>query len=76
MEKKSDAIEFREPLGGRPLTFGRFIRSIRLGEEQSLKTFAIKLGVSRQTLSDIEQERRSVSVVRATAWAKKLGYAW
>jgi transcriptional regulator with XRE-family HTH domain len=76
MEKKSDAIESLEQLGGRPLTFGRFLRSIRLGEQQSLKTFASKLGVSRQTLSDIEQERRSVSVERAAAWAKKLGYAW
>jgi transcriptional regulator with XRE-family HTH domain len=76
MEKKSDAIESREQLGGGPLTFGRFIRSIRIGEEESLKTFATKLGVSRQTLSDIEQERRSVSVQRAAKWAKKLGYAW
>ncbi len=71
---KSAAVRFLEERSGGPLTFGRLLRSIRLGEEESLETFAAKLGVSRQNLSDIEQERRGVSVERAAAWADKLGY--
>lgn len=74
MAKKSDAMKFLEGVIGGPLTFGMLIRSIRMGEEESLETFAAKLGVSRQNLSDIEQNRRGVSVERAAEWAKTLGY--
>jgi transcriptional regulator with XRE-family HTH domain len=75
MAKKSDAMKFLEGVIGGPLTFGMLIRSIRQGEEESLETFASKLGVSRQNLSDIEQNRRNVSVERAANWATKLGYS-
>lgn len=75
MAKKSDAMKFLEGVIGGPLTFGALIRSIRQGEEESLETFASKLGVSRQNLSDIEQNRRGVSVERAAEWAVKLGYS-
>lgn len=75
MAKKSDAVEFLEGLAGGPLTFGRLVRSIRLGEEESLETFADKLGVSRTNLSDIEHGRRGVSVERAAEWAVTLGYS-
>jgi len=73
-KKKSEAVAFLEKLTGGPLTFGRLIRSIRLGEDESLATFAQKLGVSRQNLSDIEQGTRGVSVKRAAEWAELLGY--
>lgn len=75
MAKKSDAMKFLEGVIGGQLTFGALIRSIRQGEEESLETFASKLGVSRQNLSDIEQNRRGVSVERAAEWAVKLGYS-
>jgi transcriptional regulator with XRE-family HTH domain len=75
MAKKSDAMKFLEGVIGGPLTFGMLIRSIRQGEEESLETFASKLGVSRQNLSDIEQNRRGVSVERAAKWAATLGYS-
>ncbi len=74
MSNKSDAVEFLEKLGGGPLTFGRLVQSIRLGEEKSLEAFAAILGVSRSNLSDIEHGRRGVSLERAAAWADLLGY--
>jgi transcriptional regulator with XRE-family HTH domain len=74
MSKKSTAMQFLEDLTGGPLTFGRFVQSIRLGEEMSLEAFASQLGVSRTNLSDIEHGRRGVSVERAAHWAELLGY--
>ena len=68
-----EATAFLEQLVG-PLTFGGMLRSIRLGEDISLATFAKRLGISRTNLSDIELGRRGVSVERAAAWAKLLGY--
>lgn len=46
-----------EKLAGGPLTFGRLIQAIRLGEEESLASFAERLGVTRQNLRDIEAAR-------------------
>jgi transcriptional regulator with XRE-family HTH domain len=74
VSNKSDAVEFLEKLGGGPLTFGRLVQSIRLGEEKSLEAFAANLGVSRSNLSDIEHGRRGVSLERAAEWAELLGY--
>jgi len=59
---------------GRPLTFGALLRAIRLGEEETLEAFAARLGETKQHLSDLEHDRRGVSVERAAAWAKVLGY--
>jgi transcriptional regulator with XRE-family HTH domain len=70
-----DAGAFLEKLTGGPLTIGRAIRSIRLGEEASLDTFAKKLGISRARLCDIEKGRRGVSAARAAEWARALGRA-
>ena len=33
--KKSDAVQFLEKISGGPLTFGKMLRAIRLGEELS-----------------------------------------
>lgn len=73
-QKASDATRFLEKLAGGPLTLGRLLQSIRLGEELSLDTFASHLGVSRANLCDIEKGRRGVSAERAAEWATKLGY--
>lgn len=73
--RKSDAVRALEAVAGGPLTFGRMVEAIRLGEEESLGVFATKLGVSRTNLCDIEKGRRGVSVERAAAWAKLLGYS-
>ena len=60
--------------GGKPLTFGALLRAIRLGEGETLDAFAVRLGETKQHLSDIEHGRRGVSVERAAAWARTLGY--
>lgn len=73
--KKSDAVKFLEKKTGGPLTLGRFLRSIRLGEEATLKDFAKSLGISLQHLSDIENDRRVVSPERSAHFAVLLGYS-
>jgi transcriptional regulator with XRE-family HTH domain len=73
--KKSDAVQFLEKISGGPLTFGKMLRSIRLGEELSQSDFAEQLGVSKAHLCDIEKGRRIVGPARAWAWGKKLGYS-
>jgi plasmid maintenance system antidote protein VapI len=71
---KSAAVRALEAAAGGPLTFGRMLQAIRLGEEETLDSFARKLGISRAYLCDVEKGRRSVSVDRAAKWAKTLGY--
>jgi transcriptional regulator with XRE-family HTH domain len=68
-----DAVAYLERTTGK-LTLARYLRAIRLGEEQTLEEFAAILGVSKPHLSDVENGRRVVSVERAAAWAKLLGY--
>ena len=73
--KKSDAVKFLEKLAGGPLTFGRMIRAIRVGEELTQEAFAKRLGVSKAHLCDIEKGRRAVSPARAWKWGQELGYS-
>jgi len=55
-----------------PLTFGNTLESYRLGEEKSQKDFAKRLGITPQSLCDLEKGRRIPSVERAAKIAKKL----
>jgi plasmid maintenance system antidote protein VapI len=73
-KKKSAAIRALERAAGGPLTFGRMLQSIRVGDDVTLDAFARRLGVTRANLCDIEKGRRRVSVERAAQWAKILGY--
>ncbi|MBL7543371.1 MAG: helix-turn-helix transcriptional regulator [Bdellovibrionaceae bacterium] len=73
--KKSDAVKALEKMTGGPLTFGRLLRSIRMGEELTLKDFSKSLDISIQHLSDIENDRRVVSPERAAKFAGLLGYS-
>jgi len=72
---KSDALRFLEEISGGPLTFGRLLEAIRLGEEISQVTFAKKMRISRAHLCDIEKGRRYVTPERAAKFAKILGYS-
>lgn len=56
-----------------PLTFGNALESYRLAEEKSQKDFAKKLGITAQSLCDLEKGRRVPSIERAAKIAKKLG---
>ena len=55
------------------LTFGNALASYRIGKEKSQREFAIFLGISPQSLCDIEKERRIPSPSRAAKIAGKLG---
>jgi len=56
-----------------PLTFGNALASYRIGEEKSQREFAAFLGISPQSLCDMEKERRIPSPSRAAKIARKLG---
>jgi len=74
LPRKSAALQYLERRAGGPLTLGRMLEAIRLGDEISQVEFARKLGISRSHLCDIEHGRKSVSLTRAMKFAKTLGY--
>ncbi|APD50867.1 helix-turn-helix transcriptional regulator [Francisella hispaniensis] len=59
-------------LGGKP-TFGETIAAIRKCEDLTQVELAKKLGVSKQYLCDVENNRKSVSVDKAIKIAQALG---
>ena len=73
--KKSAAMRFLEDITGGPLSLGKFLQSIRLGEELSQVEFAGQLGISKSHLCDIEKGRKLVSPERAAIFAKILQYS-
>lgn len=73
MSTKSEARTYIENLVG-PLTMASLLLSLRDCHEMSQVDFAKKLGISKQTLCDIEKSRKAVSSARAARFAKKLGY--
>ncbi len=56
-----------------PITFGNALESFRLGEDITQKDFAKLLGITPQSLCDLEKCRRIPSPGRAAKIAKKLG---
>jgi transcriptional regulator with XRE-family HTH domain len=73
-ERHNDTITFLEELTGGKQTLGRLLSSIRKGEELTQEEFAKMLKISKQNLSDIENNRRPVSLSKAVDFASKLGY--
>jgi DNA-binding XRE family transcriptional regulator len=55
-----------------PLTFAILLKSYRLGEEMSQVEFSKLLGLSKQSLNDLENGRKSPSIRRAIGIAKKI----
>lgn len=55
------------------LTFGRLLKSHRLGEEMSQVQMAKLLKISKQSLNDLESGRTAPSIARASEVAKKTG---
>ena len=55
------------------LTFGRLLKSHRLGEEMSQVHMAKLLKISKQSLNDLESGRTIPSIARASEVAKKIG---
>ena len=70
---KSNTMKYLERVGGRPLSLGGLLESIRIGEEMSQTVFARKLDISPSHLCDIEKGRKVVGPKRAARFAKILG---
>jgi transcriptional regulator with XRE-family HTH domain len=73
--KKSTARTFLEEITGGPLTIADLLHAIRVGEEMSQAEFALRLGVSKSHICDIEKGRKSVSPMRALEFARILKYS-
>lgn len=56
-----------------PLTFGEALESYRLGEEISQADMAKRIGISSQSLCDIEKGRRIPTPKRAAKIAQLIG---
>lgn len=69
-----NAREYLEKQVG-PLSLGKTLRAIRLGEKESQTHFAKRLGISVQYLCDLEHDRKIVSAKKAKLFADKLGYS-
>lgn len=64
-KKKSAAHKFMEEVTGGPLTLSGLLHAIRVGEEMSQAEFALRLGISKSRVCDIEKGRKHVSPIRA-----------
>ena len=73
--KKSSTLHFLEGLTGGPVTFGKLLEAIRLGEDMNQPEFSKLLRISKSHLNDIEKGRKAVSPERAAKFAKVLGYS-
>ena len=73
--RKSPSRKFLEKLTGGPVTLGKLIEAIRLGEELSQAEFAKRLKISRSHLNDIEKGNKAVSPERAARFARLLRHS-
>lgn len=74
-ERQSKTERLLEKLSGGPLTIGKVLRAMRLGEEQTQAEFARLLKISRSHLNDIEKGNKAVSPERAARFAKILKHS-
>ena len=64
-----------DPLMADPAVFGAMIRAARTGLGLTIADAALSLGVSKQTLSDLERAEASVGLATALNVARQLGVA-
>ncbi len=62
-------------MSGQKFTLANLLASLREGDKKTQVEFAEILGVSKQFVSDLENNRRSISPKMAENFAKKLGYS-
>lgn len=74
-KRKSDASRFLSKLTGGPVSIGKLLEAIRLGEDMTQPQFSKILGISKSHLNDIEKGKKSLSPERAARFAKLLGYS-
>lgn len=76
ISKKTKAtLNFMDSLRDEPLTFGEYLRSIRMCDEISQAELARRMHMSRSHICDIENNRRAVSFEKAAEFARILGYS-
>lgn len=75
MNTKNNLQHLLQKATGGPVSIGKLIEAIRLGEELTQLTFAKKLKISKSHLNDIEKGRKAVSPERAAKFAKILKYS-
>ncbi|WP_413581997.1 helix-turn-helix transcriptional regulator [Bdellovibrio sp. HCB288] len=68
--KRLGLVEIEKQFG--PLTFGRLLKSHRLGEELTQVEMAKQLKMSKQSLNDLEHGRKIPSIRRAIEIARKI----
>lgn len=68
--KKVGLVEIEKQFGA--LTFGRLLKSHRLGEELTQVEMAKLLKMSKQSLNDLEHGRKVPSIRRAVQIARKM----
>lgn len=69
-----DALEATKDTWNK-MTFGGLIRSLRISDEITQVELAKKIKVSKQFLSDVENNRKEVGIGFAKKIAKALGYS-
>lgn len=69
--KKIGTKELEKEFG--PLTFAGLLKAHRLGEEMTQVQFAKFLGLSKQSLNDLECNRKFPTIRRAIGIANKIG---
>jgi len=73
--RNAKALNALQAISGKALTLGNLLSAIRQGEDLSQAEFSLKLGISKQYLSDLEHGRRFASPKAAVQYAKQLGYS-
>ena len=70
-----DALMVLDDFIQEPLTFGEMIKTIRQTEYENMtqQAFAELIGISKSRLSDIENNRKLISITKAIEMANKLG---
>ena len=70
-----DALMVLDDFIQEPLTFGEMIKTIRQTEYDNMtqQAFADLIGISKSRLSDVENNRKLISIAKAIELANKLG---
>ncbi len=68
----SDALKFLEKQNG-PTTIGMLFRAYRTRNDLTQEEVADILGIGKSLVSDIENERKTLSLTKCIEFAKKLG---
>lgn len=72
IKKLTSARSILEQSGASQITFGSLLKTHRLAEDMTLAQMSKVLKISVSHLSDIENERKFVSLERAKDFAKRL----